>query len=209
MLFNPLQLFTVTYFYRFLVVQRNFGVMLSRGAPPSGRWVSAQSPTEATASCLSLPDFHPHDKNKTELWICSEDEEDEGFSLWRGRGQLMNDKMKVCSQHAAGGRRDTVWGRFWRENGLCRRRSHLNTVNTAVQGIMGGQSEREQTGGLFMYSLKTEVIFSDLTTWLRPRRPEVSHDGCCDSKVSSTCLISNLFKSKRIDEKTMWWRTNT
>ena len=34
------------------------------------------------------------------------------------------------------------------------------TVNTALQGIMGGQSD----GGLFVYSLKTEVISSDLTT---------------------------------------------
>lgn len=32
-----------------------------------------------------------------------------------------------------------------------------------LQGIMGGRSEREQMGGLFIYSLKTEV-FSDLTT---------------------------------------------
>lgn len=76
----------------------------------------------------------------------------------------MNDKMEVCSQHAVGGgQRHTVWGRFWRENGLCRRRLHLNTVNGPLQGIMGGQRVR-QTGGLFMYSLKTEMIFSDLTT---------------------------------------------
>lgn len=47
---------------------------------------------------------------------CSEEEEEEeGFSLWRRQGQLMNDKMKACSQHAAG---NAVWGRFWRENGL-------------------------------------------------------------------------------------------
>lgn len=68
-------------------------------------------------------------------------------------------------------------GGGYRENVLRRCSFHLNTVNTALQGIMGGQSECEQTGGLFMYSLKTEVIFSDLTTWLRPRHPEERHDG--------------------------------
>lgn len=39
----------------------------------------------------------------SELGVGSEDEEDEGFPLCRGRRQLMNDNMKVCSQHAAGG----------------------------------------------------------------------------------------------------------
>ena len=77
----------------------------------------------------------------------------------------MNDKTKVCSQHSVGVEEDATWGLFWRENGLDRCRFHLNTVNTAVQGIMGGRSD----GGPVYLFIED---WSDFL-WLLPLHPEM------------------------------------